>query len=523
MKRIFLNNNENEDVRGDVFELEYEDLNILVDDNDLSFFADMDPRPFSMLQSRVRNAVSSLLRNRMAKTLCVCGSTRVNTIEILSEIVQKECGQEPIIAYAPTRFEFFGNENENGVMSSEGVVIIPASLLLDHPKWLNPVDACLAQNSKIKLIICGDALDCAELTRIWPALDNGLRSDIVMEFNSSSGLSILGGLLKDYVNKYQLSDFSQEAVKYFFNYCCRQSGDRRWIYIPELKLRELALESHNYAKGESIEGRHVLKALVGENYRVNYLAESELRNYRDEQILLETEGEVVGQINGLSVIESVGSSYEYGTPVRITATLRAGGDGDVIDIEHKAELAGQIHAKAMMIINGFLANEFGSAQPMPVSASLVFEQSYSEIDGDSASLTGLCAVISALSNLPIKQDLAVTGAVDQFGDVQSVGGINEKIEGFYRICRLRGLNGRQGVVIPLSCICQLVLKPAVMKAVRDGNFHIYAVDHVEGACRILMNAKWDSEDSSICDIIWQRLEEIQGGKNKAPWWKFFKG
>ncbi|MGN0902844.1 MAG: S16 family serine protease, partial [Succinivibrio sp.] len=198
----------------------------------------------------------------------------------------------------------------------------------------------------------------------------------------------------------------------------------------------------------------------------------------------------------------------------------AGGEGDIIDIERKAELAGQIHAKAMMIINGFISDEFGSQQPMPVSASLVFEQSYSEIDGDSASLTGLCAVISALSELPVRQDLAVTGAVDQFGDVQPVGGVNEKIEGFYRICRLNGLTGTQGVIIPYSCINQLVLRPSVINAVKNGKFHIYVVSHVTGAARLLMNTRWGEEDDdkSICGLVCSRLDELSAVKSVKPWW-----
>ena len=216
-------------------------------------------------------------------------------------------------------------------------------------------------------------------------------------------------------------------------YACRESGDRRWLGLPEEKIRALIEDASAFTKEETVGKRQVLKAIAAMDFRINFLAESELRDHRDRQILISTQGAVVGQINGLSVIETAGTSYEFGEPVRITATARAGGEGDVIDIERKAELAGQIHAKAMMIINGYLTKEFGSDQPLPMSASLVFEQSYSEVDGDSASLTGLCAVISCLAKVPIRQDLAVTGAVDQFGDVQPVGGVNEKIEGLKEI------------------------------------------------------------------------------------------
>ena len=274
-----------------------------------------------------------------------------------------------------------------------------------------------------------------------------------------------------------------------------------------------------------VDRRHVLKALGSNDFRNNFLAESSLREHRDRQLLVATQGAVVGQINGLSVIETLGTNYEYGEPVRITATLRAGGEGDVIDIERKAELAGQIHAKAMMIINGFLTKEFGAEQPLPVSASLVFEQSYSEVDGDSASLTGLCAVISVLAGVPIRQDLAVTGAVDQFGDVQAVGGVNEKIEGFYRVCRLHGFTGTQGVIIPSSCVNQLVLRPAVIKAVADGKFHIFTVSHVTEAVKMLTTMDWgDSEtENTICYRISERLNAIIAGNEDDTWLDQIKG
>ena len=160
---------------------------------------------------------------------------------------------------------------------------------------------------------------------------------------------------------------------------------------------------------------------------------------------------------------------------------------------------------------------------LPVSASLVFEQSYSEIDGDSASLTGLCAVISCLAGIPVRQDLAVTGAVDQFGDVQPVGGVNEKIEGFFRVCRLHGLTGTQGVIIPASCVQQLVLRPAVVRAVKAGRFHIYTVNHVTEAVKLLTTVDWGdaSREGSVVNRIVNRLYEVAAGRDVTPWWKFW--
>ncbi len=506
-----------------IVELEYQDLLPVFEQKKFKTTKEVKPRSFAKLQLRARNAVKELISNPYTKILMLCGSSRVNTIEIARELVFELTKTEPTIAYAPTKFEFFGNDKEDGVLTSKGYVIMPCSHLLDHPKWLNMADACLAQNDDLKLILCGDATDCASLQTIWPALDNVLRSDIVMEFPALGGVELMASLIASYVEKYSLNDFTREAIELLCVWASRQSGDRRWIGLPEIKLCTLVIAANRYSVDGLVHSRGVLKAIAADDYRINYYAELELRNHRDNQILLATEGEEVGQINGLSVIETAGTSYEYGEPVRITATLRAGGEGDVIDIERKAELAGQIHAKAMMIINGFLSNEFGAEQPLPVSASLVFEQSYSEIDGDSASLTGLCAVISALSDLPIRQDLAVTGAVDQFGDVQPVGGVNEKIEGFFKICRLHGLTGTQGVIIPASCVDQLVLRGSVISAVREGKFHIYVVSHVTGAAKLLLKTPWgDSQTKdSICEKICSRLDEIGNGKNIRPWWKLF--
>jgi Lon-like ATP-dependent protease len=226
---------------------------------------------------------------------------------------------------------------------------------------------------------------------------------------------------------------------------------------------------------------------------------------------LQTDGEEIGQINGLSVIQVSGHPYDFGEPVRLTATVHLG-DGDVADIERKAELAGHIHAKAMMIIHGYLSNKFGAENPSPLSANLVFEQSYHEIDGDSASLTGLCALLSALARQPIYQHFAVTGAVDQFGNVQAVGGVNEKIEGFFRVCKIHGLNGKQGILLPGTNAQQLNLSDEVIAAVAAGQFHIHPVDHVEEAIELLTGCVAGEPDmpDTLFGRIQQRLDELNG-------------
>ena len=526
------------------------------------------PRSFASLQLRAKNATKALFAQKREHLLVLCSSTSVDGIATAVDLVREVKGLEPTVAYAPTKFEFFGNDKEDGLITAAGtnglnVVVMPCVHLIDHPKWLGMLDACLAQNEALKLILVGDATDVAQLSILWPTLENALQAEIVLEFSSVGALETIAGLISYYQTQVNpkpeaaaaensaaannaadvadkaaaaegeyLRAFSREAVALLAGYCCRLSGDRRYLGLTELSLKSVIFEANRYAAAAGcsfVKQRHVLKALGAVDFRHNFLAEASLREHRDRQLLIATKGAIVGQINGLSVIETLGTSYEYGEPVRITATLRAGGEGDVIDIERKAELAGQIHAKAMMIINGFLTKEFGAESPLPVSASLVFEQSYSEIDGDSASLTGLCAVISVLANAPVSQALAVTGAVDQLGDVQAVGGVNEKIEGFYRVCRLHGFTGTQGVIIPRACVNQLVLRPAVVKAVAEGKFFIFTVDHVTEAVKLLTTLDWgDGEtENTICARINERLNNIVASNQELTWyqalWERLKG
>lgn len=525
------------------------------------------PRSFASLQLRAKNATKALFAQKREHLLVLCSSTSVDGIATAVDLVREVKGLEPTVAYAPTKFEFFGNDKEDGLITAPGtnglnIVVMPCVHLIDHPKWLGMLDACLAQNEALKLILVGDATDVAQLSILWPTLENALQAEIVLEFSSVGALETIAGLISYYQTQVNpkpevaaansaaahnavgaadkaaaaegeyLRAFSREAVALLAGYCCRLSGDRRYLGLTELSLKSVIFEANRYAAAAGcsfVKQRHVLKALGAVDFRHNFLAEASLREHRDRQLLIATKGAIVGQINGLSVIETLGTSYEYGEPVRITATLRAGGEGDVIDIERKAELAGQIHAKAMMIINGFLTKEFGAESPLPVSASLVFEQSYSEIDGDSASLTGLCAVISVLANAPVSQALAVTGAVDQLGDVQAVGGVNEKIEGFYRVCRLHGFTGTQGVIIPRACVNQLVLRPAVVKAVAEGKFFIFTVDHVTEAVKLLTTLDWgDGEtENTICARINERLNNIVASNQELTWyqalWERLKG
>jgi predicted ATP-dependent protease len=199
-------------------------------------------------------------------------------------------------------------------------------------------------------------------------------------------------------------------------------------------------------------------------------------------MLVSTHGTQVAQVNALSVID-VGD-YSFGRPARITATARVG-TGKLLDIERETELGGPLHSKGVMILGSLLAARYAGAAPLSLSASIVFEQSYGRIEGDSASMAELVALLSAIAQLPLRQDLAITGSVNQLGEMQAIGGVNEKIEGFFDVCASRGLTGTQGVVIPAANTQHLMLKPAVIDACREGRFHVFAAARLEDAATML--------------------------------------
>jgi Lon-like ATP-dependent protease len=218
------------------------------------------------------------------------------------------------------------------------------------------------------------------------------------------------------------------------------------------------------------------------------------------------------------VIEFPGHPRPWGEPSRITCVVHPG-DGEFTDVERKAELGGNIHAKGMMIMQAYLIAELELDQQLPFSASVVFEQSYSEVDGDSASLAELCALISALANQPVNQQIAVTGSVDQFGNVQPVGGLNEKIEGFFEICCQRSLTGQQGVIIPACNVRHLSLSPAVIEAVEQGQFSIWAIEQADEALSLLTGVEWRKDEGTcLLRTIQDRITQLnQQEAQHRPW------
>jgi predicted ATP-dependent protease len=233
-------------------------------------------------------------------------------------------------------------------------------------------------------------------------------------------------------------------------------------------------------------------------------------------ILIDTEGEAVGQINGLAVLQI--GDFLFGRPNRITARV-ALGSGKVIDIEREVELGGPIHSKGVFILSAYLRSTYSADAPLSLSASLVFEQSYSGVEGDSASCAELCALLSSLSELPLDQSFAITGSVNQRGEVQAIGGVNQKIEGFFDICKARGLTGAQGVVIPDANVKHLMLRKDVRDAAKEGAFHVHAVSHVDEAMEILTGVPVETVTERVtarlADFAEKRREEKTSDASEA--------
>jgi ATP-dependent Lon protease len=227
---------------------------------------------------------------------------------------------------------------------------------------------------------------------------------------------------------------------------------------------------------------HVRQALKGREYRVN-LIEDHIREMAEKGItVFSTSGKVVGQVNGLSVLDL--GDTAFGQPSRITASIGVGREG-IVDLQREVDLAGPIHSKAVLTLRGFLLSRYAGSQPLSLTASIAFEQSYGAVEGDSATCAEACALLSVLADAPLKQSLAITGSMDQRGFVQAVGGTNQKIEGFYDVCQLAGLTGEQGIIVPAANLQHLMLREDILEAVAAGNFHIYAISTIDEALELL--------------------------------------
>jgi lon-related putative ATP-dependent protease len=292
-------------------------------------------------------------------------------------------------------------------------------------------------------------------------------------------------LLGTLAQKEGLAPMSRSAVARLLEEASRRAGDAGKLSARVLDAFDLAREAAFFAaqrKSATVDGEDVDAAVTAQRRRTGRVRERVLEVIDQGTILIDTKGTAVGQVNGLAVLD-VGRSA-FGRPTRITAKVRLG-KGEVVDIEREVELGGPIHSKGVLILSAFLGARYAAEHPLSLSATLVFEQSYGVVDGDSASCAEACALLSALAEVPISQAFAITGSVNQHGQVQAIGGVNEKIEGFFDVCSARGLTGKEGVVIPRSNERHLMLRDDVVQAVEKGLFHVHAVETVDEALELL--------------------------------------
>ena len=321
---------------------------------------------------------------------------------------------------------------------------------------------------------------------------------------SPESTALFARMIKTLQDRDKLLPLDSSGVARVIEYAARRMEDSEKLSLHQGRLGNLLTESDFRARQagtDIITAEHVSEAAAAATHRLDQFREKSHEGILRDIMLVDTDGSVVGQVNGLAVY--LLGDYAFGKPSRITATARLG-PGKVLDIEREVDLGGKIHSKAVMIISALLANRYARNQPLPLSASLVFEQSYGGIEGDSASVAEFVALLSAIADIPVRQNLAVTGSLNQRGQVQAIGGVNEKIEGFFDICCARGLSGTHGVVIPKANEVHLMLRQDVLDAVAAGQFHIYCADSVDQALELLTGYS----AASIDDCVLARVEEL---------------
>ncbi len=346
-----------------------------------------------------------------------------------------------------------------------------------------------------------------------------IKADFDTEMDKDTGhLYKIAAFISKHCIEQNLRHFDRSAVTRMVEYSSRLADNQNKLSTRFNEIVEIIYEADTWAGMEGVQyvtADHVTKAIQEKIYRSNKY-EKKIHEYiKDGTILIDTEGSVVGQVNGLSVLDM--GEYSFGRPSRITAVAYVGKKG-VINIEREVKMSGSIHDKGVLILGGYLGEKFARRSPMSLTASIAFEQSYGGVDGDSASSTELYAVLSSLSDIPIKQSIAVTGSVNQRGEIQPIGGVNQKIEGFFRVCREKGLTGDQGVMIPHQNVSNLMLDDEVIAAVSEGKFHIYPVRTIEEGIEILtgMPAGTMGEDGGYPEgTLYHRVQQKLEAFRKA--------
>lgn len=338
--------------------------------------------------------------------------------------------------------------------------------------------------------------------------------DVVMKKNKENVAKYVSFIAKIcQVDK--LKPFDRTGVAAVAEYGVRLAGNKKKLSTEFNKIVDIIREANYWAVKDNsphVKEKHVDKAIKEKTYRLNMIEDKIKELIREGVIMIDITGEKVGQVNGLSILMM--GDYSFGRPSKITAETSLGRSG-VINIEREADLSGKTHNKGVLILSGYLRGKYAQEKPLSMSTSICFEQSYSGVEGDSASSTEVYAILSGLSGLPLRQNIAVTGSVNQKGEIQPIGGVNQKIEGFFDICRAEGLTGKQGVIIPHLNINDLMLRKDVVEAVREGKFHIYPVKSIDQGIEILtgMKAGKKKEDGTyekgtLNYLVNERLREL---------------
>ncbi len=341
---------------------------------------------------------------------------------------------------------------------------------------------------RVKVVMIGDAY----LYEMLYAVDEDFKKifkikadfDTVMERKEETQMQY-ASFIRKICHDEKLLPFDRSGVAAVIEHGVRLAGRQKKLSTEFHRITDILREASYWAKrdkSEVIAEKHVDQAVAEKIYRKKMIEEKIQEMIEDGIIMIESDGAVVGQVNGLSVYDM--GEYAFGKPSRITAKTSMGKAG-IINIEREADLSGRTHNKGVLILGGYLRGKYAQDKPLTLTASLAFEQSYGGIDGDSASSTEVYAILSSLSNLPLRQDIAVTGSVNQNGEIQPIGGVNQKIEGFFDVCRSRGLTGRQGVIIPHQNVGDLMLRKDVVEAAAAGKFHIYPVRTIDQGAEIL--------------------------------------
>ncbi|WP_425652677.1 S16 family serine protease [Vibrio campbellii] len=501
-------------------------------------------KPFIDLQPRLEATTERFMRVQgLTRILLVNCTDNAIYRGFISEVLEAKTSAPVVATESLDAKELFDRYSvnqdgqatfESGLLSKAhgGYLVIPANLVLANAaRWPNikaavqggsfaPINLTpnriasspfAPQEYNVKLIITGDRNQLAEIEYV----DEDFSAGLTMYTEVEEDIHLSQENLRNYISlvnwicqEYQHPALSNEAFRRLILAGMRYTEDQHYLPLGVMWHNQLLGLASQYSNSSVIEFDDIDQAIDDKYYRESYLPQRAVDDILDGQVIIETTGEQVGQINGLTVIDMAGHPVSYGEPARISCVIHFG-DGDISDVERKAELGGNLHAKGMMIMQAFVSSALNLDEPLPYSASIVFEQSYSEVDGDSASLAELCCLVSALSESPVNQQIAVTGAVDQFGRVQAVGGLNEKIEGFYQVCKHQGFTGEQGVIMPKTNLKHLALHKDVIESIKNGEFHLWSVSTVDEAIPLLMSKPFRGEDDSIIGKIAERIENFE--------------